>query len=134
MPTTVKEIEEGATITFRSKNPADLVVWRGTLESVGTYRSIRSHFNPAAYNEAVRQVDPSVPSDITTLTYFMVTVDNDATEPTMLVFAQEWIPSGSLAVLNLGNKVKIEVTDPLNDTQRILSILANAGYATKILS
>ena len=133
MVTSVKEVDEGSTISFRSKNVVDTVIWKGVLESVGTYRSIRGYMNPASYNEAVRQVDPTVPSDVTLLTYFLITVDNDATEPTIQAFAQEWIEAGSLTVLDLGSKVTIQVDDPLNDSQRILSLLASAGYASKIL-
>lgn len=131
----VKDLEEGSMITFRSKNANDTVLWKGTLEMcAGTYRAIRSYMNPAAYNEAVRQSDPSVPSDVSLLTYFLITVDNDADQPTMQVFAQEWIEPGSLAVINLGNKVTLRVDDPHNDVQQILSLLASAGYSAKIVS
>lgn len=129
----VKDIDSGSTITFRSKKPNDTVAWVGTLESVGTYKSIRAYLNPAAYNEAVRQVDPSVPSDVTTLTYFLITVDNNANEPTVMVFASEWISNGSLNVVSLGNKVTIQVDDPNNNVTSILSLLASAGYACKVI-
>lgn len=130
----IKDIPEGSTITFRSKNANDTVVWKGTLEAVGTYRMIRSYLNPASYNEAVRQSDSAVPSDITTLTYFLITVDNDATVPTMQPFAQEWVAVGSLAIISPGNKVRIEVSDPTGNTNAILSLLASAGYASKVIS
>jgi len=130
----IKDVDEGAMISFRSKNANDTNLWVGTLESVGTYRSIRAYMNPASYNEAVRQVDATVSSDVTTLTYFLITVDNDATEPTMQVFADEWIEAGSLTVVNPGNKVTIVVDDPNNNPQAILSLLASGGYASKITS
>lgn len=132
--TSVKDIDEGSMITFRSKNPNDTVLWKGTLESVGTYRSVRAYGNPDAYNKAVRQVDTSVSADLTDLTFFLITVDNNSTDPVMRVFADEWIESGSLNIIDLGNKVKIQVDDPNSNPQQILSILANAGYACKILS
>ena len=130
----IDDVDIGAIITFRSKRADDTVVWRGTLESVGSYRSIRSHMDPASYNEAVRQTDPLVSSDVTTLKYFLITVDNSATNPTTLVFAEEWIEAGSLNVLTLGTKIKILVDDPNNNPQTILSLLANQGYACKIIS
>ena len=132
--TSIKQATEGSIVSFRSKNPNDLVVWQGTLESIGTYRSIRSYTNPASYNEAVRQSDPTVSSDITDLTYFLITVDNQAEQPTMMVFADEWITPGSLNNGSLGNQIIVRIDDPLNNPQTILSILANAGYACKIIT
>ncbi len=124
----------GTLISFRSKNANDLVVWQGTLEAVGTYNLIRDYANPAAYNQAVRQTDPSVPNDVTLLTYFLITVDNAASQPIKQIFADEWIQSGSLTQVNLGNFVTLQIQDPFNNSQTILSVLANAGYASKIIS
>lgn len=125
---------QGAVITFRSKDPNDVTNWIGTLESVGTYRSIRPYGDPRARNEAVRQTDPTISSDVTLLTYFLITVENNATQPTTMLFADEWIEEGSLNEVLLGNQVKLVVDDPLNNTQQILSILANAGYACRVIS
>ena len=132
--TSVKDVAEGSTITFRSKNVNDPTVYLGVLESVGTYRSIRDRLNPTAYNEAVRQSDPTVSSDITALTYFLITLSNNQTEETMDVFADEWIAAGSLSVLTLANKVTVVVEDPNQNPQAIVSLLANAGYACTISS
>ncbi len=131
----VKNIEQGKTITFRSKNINDTVLWKGILEiPVGTYAAIRGYMNPQSYNEAVRQSDASVTSDLSLLNYFLITVDNGSENPTTQVFAQEWIAAGSLAILNLGNKVQLQVDDPFSDTLKIVSLLASAGYKTKIIS
>ena len=132
--TSIKNVAEGSVVSFRSKNPNDTVIWQGTLESIGTYRSIRGYTNPTSYNEAVRQNDPTVPSDITSLTYFLITVDNNAELPIMQVFADEWITPGSLNKVSLGTQVTLQVEDPLNHPQTILSLLASAGYACKIIS
>ena len=133
--TTVSTLTPGTTIQFRSKNPNDTTVWIGTLEiPLASYNAIKSWLNPKSYNEAVRQVDSTVPSDATTLSYFMITVSNNATVPTTEIFAQEWIASGSLAVITPGNKVTIVVQDPANNTQAILSLLASAGYASTVIS
>lgn len=132
--TSVKLATQGAVISFRSKDPTDTTNWIGTLESVGTYRSIRPYGDPRARNESVRQTDPSIPSDVTVLTYFLITVENNSTQPTTMLFADEWIEAGSLNEVLLGNQVKILVDDPGNNTQQILSILANAGYACRVIS
>ena len=132
--TSIKFATDGSNISFRSKNPNDTVVWKGVLESRGTYRSILGLENPAPYNQAVRQSDPSVPSDETLLSYFTITVDNDSSIPVTKVFADEWIQPGSLNEIALGNKVTLQVDDPLNNTQAILSLLASAGYACKVVS
>ena len=130
----IRDVQEGSVVSFRSKNPNDLVFWKGTLESIGTYRSIIGLGNPAPYNEAVRQSDPSVSSDLTNLTYFTITVDNDSSNPTTQVFANEWIQPGSLHQVALGNQITVKIDDPKNNTQAILSLLAGAGYACKVLS
>lgn len=132
--TSVKDVDAGSLISFRSKNANDLVVWQGTLEAIGTYRLIRDYGDPRPYNEAVRQTDSAVPSDVTLLTYFLITVDNAANQPVKQIFADEWIQSGSLVQVNLGNYVTLRVQDPFNNTQNILSILANAGYSSKVIS
>ena len=128
----IKLVPIGSTVTFRSKNPNDVTVWQGVLESTGSYKSILPYMNPASYNEAVIQADPTVSTDPTTLTYFLITVSNNATVPTVQVFSDEWIANGTLNIVTLGNSVTIVVDDPLNDPQTILSILANAGYAATI--
>jgi hypothetical protein len=134
MSLTLSDVEAGATISFRSKNPTDQVVWRGTLESRGTFRSIRSYMDPRSYNEAVRQSDATVPSDVTLLNFFLITVDNQSTDPQIMVFAEEWIKDGSLIEIALAKQITIRVDDPNNDTQRILATLAEAGYSSTILS
>lgn len=133
MPTLVDDVPNGSMITFRSKNVNDTVIWRGRLEMVGTYNSIKRYGNTAAENQAVRQTDPTVPTDEKTLTYFLITVDNNSTETTERVFAQEWIQPGSLVVINPGNKVTIQVDDPNSDPLLIVSLLASAGYSSRIL-
>jgi hypothetical protein len=129
----VSDVELGSIITFRSKRADDTVLWRGTLIGTGIYQAIRSLMNPQSYNEAVRQVDDEVPSDVTLLNYFMIIIDNGSDVPNTQVFAEEWIEEGSLTVINLSNKIKILVEDPFSNSQQIVSVLANAGYTSKII-
>lgn len=130
----VDDVDSGSIITFRSKNANDTVIWRGTLEmKSGTYKAIRGYGNPSSYNQAVRQSDPTVPSDETLLHYFLITVDNNADNATTVVFAEEWIEAGSLAVINPGNKVTLVVDDPNSNPTLIQSILANAGYTSRLV-
>lgn len=131
----VSDIDAGTSISFRSKNANDPTVYEGTLEiAKATYTAIRAWMSPAAYNEAVRQTDATVSSDITTLHYFLITILNDATQPVQAAFAQEWIADGSLSILNLGNQVTVLVDDPQSNSQAIVSLLASAGYACRIVS
>lgn len=132
MVASIKDVEEGSIVTFRSKNATDLVQWQGVLEATGTYRSIRDRFNPAAYNAGVRQVDSAVPQDVTLLTYFMITINNNSEQSAMMVFADEWIVPGTLNIINMSKQVKITVDDPKDNPQAILSLLASAGYKTKL--
>ena len=130
--TSIESVPIGTMVTFRSKNANDTVVWQGTLEGIVTYSVARAYLDPRSYNEAVRQTDNTVSSDVTTLTYFIITVDNQASSPTTLVFADQWISPGSLAEISLGNQVTLIVTDTKNNPQLIVSILANLGYACTI--
>ena len=136
MPTTlVSSLPPGTTFQFRSKDPDDTTQWIGNLESpICSYNIARSYMNPAAYNEAVIMVDNTVPSDVTLLNYFILTVANNSEEPTLQVFAQEWILPGSLSVISSVNTVKLIVKDPLNDPQAIVSLLASGGYYSTITS
>lgn len=131
---TIKDVDEGEYIIFQSKNPNDTVVWKGKLEGKVSYKLARQQDNPAPYNTAVRQVDNSVSANEAELTYFIITVDNGADVPPLQVFADEWIQPGSLQVINPANKVKLLVTDQYNDSARVISALANAGYSARIIS
>jgi hypothetical protein len=84
--------------------------------------------DPRSYNERVRQVDPSVSSDITTLSYFLLTVDNQSTAPQTLVFAEEWLVDGSLVEVALAKQITLVVDDPSNDPQKLYAVLSEAGY------
>lgn len=129
----VSDLDLGTIISFRSKRADDTVLWRGKLIGTGIYEYIRAISNPQPYNEAVRQSDPTVPSDVTLLNYFIIVIDNDASVPTTQVFAEEWLETGSLTVINLNNKVKVQVEDPFNNAQAIVSLLASAGYTSRII-
>ena len=129
----LKDITNGETISFRSKDPSDLVDWRGTLESTGTFRSVRGYGDPRAQNERVRQVDPTVPSDVTELNFFLITVDNKSSAPQIYLFAEEWIVPGSLQKVALASQVSVRIDDPFSDPVKILGILAEHGYSSKII-
>ena len=134
MTISIDEIPIGSMITFRSKRETDTVVWRGVLEGKVSYLIARGYEDPRSYNEAVRQSEPTIPSDVTLLDYFLVTLDNSAEVKETKAFAQEWIESGTLAIINPGNKVTILVQDPLSNPNQIVSLLASAGYKSKIVN
>lgn len=130
----IKNVAPGLKVRFQSKRADDITNYVGTLLFVGNYAAIRMFTDPSAYNAVVRQSDPTVSSDPTTLTYFLLQIDNNAETPTQVPFADEWIASGTLFEVSTGNKIRIEVDDPYNNPQDIISLLASRKYACKIIS
>jgi hypothetical protein len=132
---TINDVDIGDKIRFRSKNLSDETVWVGTLLSRGSYRGYKAFLsNPIPYNNAVRQVDATVTSDVTELTYFMVEIDNGAENPVTRIFANEWITAGSLSVITEGVSKTIKVDIPDGNIENVVALLASAGYLCKIIS
>ena len=132
--TSVKDLTLNDKIRFRSKRADDTVNWVGTFLGMFSYEVARGFDNPLAYNNAVRLSDNTVSSDVTTLTYFLFKVDNNSTTSTKLLFADEWIQTGSLQVITPGEKVRLEVDIPDGDVEKVISLLASAKYKCKIIS
>lgn len=120
-------------VTFRSKNANDATLWTGTLISRGIYESYDDDGSVQPYNEAVRQSDPTVSSDYTTLTFFELRIQNNGTTRQAL-FAKEWLADGSLTVLSQTAQETVIVTDPYADSQRLLNYLRSGGYTAKLSS
>lgn len=132
--TTLRNTPYGSIISFRSKDPSDTVLWSGTFQSMGTYRSVSNMIQPAAQNEAVRQVDSSVPQDYTTQTFLVITLDNNSSPTTTLAFSLDWITDGSLVVATEVTTVNIQVIDTRNEPQLIIDLLRLSSYQATILS
>lgn len=120
-------------ISFRSKKVSDTTLWTGTLIGRGVYESFRDDGSVQPYNEAVRQVDPSVPSDWTELSYFLIRIANNGTTRDAL-FAKEWILDGSLQVLTQSALQVVTVSDPYGDTNRLLNYIRSGGYSARLSS
>lgn len=129
----ISRLPYGTLISFRSKNANDSTLWTGTLISTGLYRSYREAGSQTSYNEAVRQRDPSVSSDYTTLSYFKITITNNMQERDVL-FAKEWIVDGSLKVISQDIVRTVSVDDPYNDSNRLLNWIRSGGYAAQLSS
>lgn len=129
---TLRATQIGSVITFRSKNPADTVLWSGTFQGVGSYAMVRQNGISAAYNEAVRQVDSSVPQDYSTLNYLVITLDNNSDVQTNQAFALDWITDGSLVVASEVTTVTLQVIDSKNTPQLIVDLLRLSGYSATI--
>lgn len=130
----LKALNIGDEITFRSKNQNDTVLYTGTYQGFMGYSVIQGMLVPQAYNESVRQVDPSITSDYTKLNYIILIVDNNADTPTPVVMAAEWIADGSLTVLDQVLQVTVVVDDPFNNPQNIVDVLTLNRYSAYIQS
>lgn len=129
MSTTLTLDMIGRKVSFRSKNASDEITWSGTITSIGSYALASKQFDVTSYNAAVRQVDPSVSSDPTKLTYFTLTLDNTTASQSAQVFAAEWILDGSFTYTDLAALVTITVRDQATaDHTRILSLLRSGNY------
>jgi hypothetical protein len=120
----------GTSISFRSKSASDTRQLTGVFEGSVSYTVARSYLDPRSYNELIRQSDPTVSSDVTTLSYFLITLESVG----LVLFADEWIANGSLATVDGANFVTIQVTDPHHDNAAILSLLMSGGYFARVVS
>lgn len=123
---------QGKKITFTSKSPNDTTVWRGTVEAVGGINFARSIYNPIPYNAAVRKVDPTI-GEVEDLTYFLITLDNNSSEVQTRIFANEWIASNSLTVIDEVAEITIKVYDSENNPAKILALLKAANYKAVLI-
>lgn len=119
----------GRTVTFRSKHSSDTIVYSGVIDGITSYNMASKMGDITSYNAAVRQADPTVSSDVTTLNYFVIRLDNTTGPQTDYVFALEWIVAGSWTLTDLATVVTIEVYDtPTADHTQILALLRSGNY------
>jgi len=128
----IKDVPLEARIAFRSKNPKNTVLWSGKLIGISTLSGVRGYGNLQPENEAVRQIDPSVPSDTSLLTYFLLEVHTQGQASKIYAFADQWIKAGTLQILDTVKRVSLIVEDPFNDPQRLVAYLASATYIAKL--
>ena len=120
----------GGTYAFKSLNPNDTIFYQGMITSTCLYVDA-SQFdkNIAAYNQACRQVDPSIPEDPSQIPRFFVILLSDASgTQNRYVFCSDWVVAGSWTSLNVAQTVTVKILDTFNSQQRILNALASQGY------
>lgn len=134
MADTVTEAMIGTLVKFTSKNETDDVVWTGTVLGLVTYKIARTYGDVVSYRAAVVQVDDAVPA-VEDLSYFLIQLDDVEGKPVM-VFASEFIETGSLESVNQRVTVLLEVYDLADNTHTdILTVLRANGYrGARILS
>jgi hypothetical protein len=120
----------GQTVTFTSRNPTDPTVYKGIIAAPEiTYALSGSFgFDSVSYNAAVQRAVPAV-GDITTLSYFVITLTNGQTPPATRLFANDWIAPGSFSVIQQATVYNVNIYDlPAKGQAAILALLQAAGY------
>lgn len=114
-------------ISFQSKNPADDVVWTGTVLALMTYEAAKSYGDIVAYRGAVAIADPTIDT-VENLNYFLLRLDEVDGQPRK-IFASEFILDGSLEAIDQRVIVVLHVYDlSTNDHSAILTPLKANGY------
>lgn len=122
----------GQTVTFRSKNANDQILYEGTIDQLLSYKAASAQ-DIVSYNAAVRQADPTVSVDLTSLHYFAIRLANTSGAQSVIYFAAEWIVSGSFVMEDLATVVTIEVYDtPSANHNLIVDLLTSGGYQSRI--
>jgi len=133
--TTISAALLGKTVTFRSKNTLDEILWTGRFEGLVTAVIAQNYADLVSYNANVRLADTTVSADVTTLNFFIITLANTTGPAQKYAFAEEWILSGSFEVIDQQTQVTVIVYDSPNaDHGVILTALRAAGYNCYIAS
>jgi len=116
-------------ITFTTKHDTDTTIWRGVVSGIVSRRLAAREWDIQSYNEGVRRTDPTVSTNLDTLDYFILTLDNGTSGSQTRSFAYQWIADNSLVFLDAASRVTIEILEPsTNDHDQILTVLRAAGY------
>lgn len=119
----------GQQVTFTSKNPTDATTYVGVIVGLITPTLAYTYGDITSYNAAVQKVDNTV-GTISTLTFFLIQLSNNQSTPTIQVFSDAWISSGSFSVIQNAAMYSFTVFDmPNKGMFEIISVLQNAGYA-----
>ena len=129
----ILSLSTGTLVSFRSKNVNDTALWTGTLIGSGSYQLFPDKGDFTPYNEAIRQSDSTVSSDITSLHYFALMITNNGVSR-QAIFTKEWIAPNSLTVLSQSIVQTVDVSDPYGDTDRLLNYIRSGGYAAQLSS
>ena len=119
---------------FITKHDRDTTAWQGTIQATAITADTAALFGDLkAYNEGVRRTDPTVPTDLSQLHFFLMKLDNiiQSTTPTasVVAFATEWIMDNTLVFPDQLSKITIYVTEASTAQHGdILTVLKAAGY------
>ena len=134
MTDTVDSTLNGKKISFQSKYSKDTTLWKGTVVGTATYAYAKLNADVLSYYSYVKKEDSTI-GDVDTLSYFIIILDNDSSVQQTHVFANEWISSGTLQVIEEDITVTIEVYDTETaNHNNIISVLKSAGYKAVIKS
>lgn len=134
---TVTDALKGKTVSFLSKRPDDAILYEGIIEGTVTKNIALGYFDIQSYNEAVVQADTTVPSNLDNLTFFLITITNTAspTGKETIAFANEWLKSGTLQLLDQSVQHTVLVYDTIDgDPSKIIQLLIDGGYKATIQS
>lgn len=139
MATLIDSSMIGQTCVFRSKNPNDPTTWQGMIQSVCTSTVAQMigtlGGDLISYNAAVRQIDPTVNSDITQLEFVIITLSTPTGTQQSFAFSPSWMIDGSFSLINQAVTVTVNILDlPNNDHTQILVLLRSGGYRCSIAS
>ena len=115
-------------VSFISKNATDSSSYVGTIMGMVSYAIAGTYGDVVSYNAAVQKADNTV-GNANTLNYFLIALDNGQTQPTIIVFADEWIANGSFDVIQQAAIYTFNIYDiPAKGLAQIQAVLQSSGY------
>ncbi len=126
-------LQVGDTITFRSVNPLDNVLWQGTITGICSYdivQNLRGDLLPY-YREVKKIIHTMLPVD--QLTYFTLKY-TQGDKSGILVMAKDWIEPSSVQKIVINNYFDIRIYD-LDEAQAqtILDLLTANNFKSALV-
>lgn len=120
---------KGQQCSFRSINVNDPTTYTGTIVGISVDSDIANNFTDiVSYNSASRLTNPSIPQDLTQLDYFIISISNPSGDNEKIAFAEQWVDSGSFALISSNVKRTFTVySTPDRTSQDIINILRASG-------
>lgn len=126
-------LEVGDTISFRSVNPLDNVLWQGTITGICSYdivQNLRDDLLPY-YREVKKTIHDMLPID--QLTYFTLKYFQ-GDKVGRLVMAKDWIEPSSVKKIDITNYFDIRIYDlDSAQAQTILELLTSNNFKAALV-
>lgn len=134
MANLINDTMVGQICSFQSKAVNDTQTWQGRIDVSRCNADIARMFRDiVTYNNEVRLFDPDVSTDLSTLNFFVLTVQDSTGVTAKTSFAQEWITDNSFKLITQDKKIQVTVFDaPGNNHENIVNILRQSGYVASI--